>query len=454
MPGVPFVTDNYRDIEPPVNWYPAADQDKGTILFGSEGLDVLVTPQVGEVRAFRDMGDYLYVLVGSGFYQIDSDWNATLVGNKATNQGPAWIETNGLQVGCVGANNLHVYTPATGAWVNATAGGSPGASCFTYQDGYGAFVNPNTNQFYITASYDFTTIDVLDFASAEGWPDNIIAIIMDYRELWLVGTETTEFWENTGGTFPFTRIGGHGMVHQGISARGTLRRHDNGIKWLNQYREVVSFQGYQPRVISTPKMTREIETYPGVDDAVAFDYAIRGHNFYGINFPSGNATWIYDATTQVWHKRKSWQAGTPEQGRWRGNVCYFWNNTQLVGDYANGKIYKMDPEYLDDDGETIIRTLYSQEIRDGGKRIFFPGLQILFNHGVATGTLDPQAMLTYSDDGGRNWVSEHWVSAGKIGEYYKRSRWWRLGMTEDHRIFKLQVSDSQKWDILSVDMIQ
>jgi hypothetical protein len=277
---------------------------------------------------------------------------------------------------------------------------------------------------------------------------------MDYRELWLIGPETCEFWENTGGTFPFTRIGGHGLIHQGIIAPATVRRFDNGLCWLNHQREVVKFTGYQPKVISTPKMTREIEGYASVTDAVSFDYAIRGHTFYGIIFPSGNATWIYDAVTQTWHKRQSWQKDLVTQGRWRGNACYYWNYKQLVGDYDNGAIYEMSPDILDEEGQEIIRVLYSQEARNGGKPIYFPGMQILFNHGVATGTLDPQAMLSWSDDGGRTWSSEFWRSAGKIGEYSKRAQWLRLGRAKESRIFKLSVSDACKWDILSVDMIQ
>lgn len=451
---VPFITDNYRDVDPPTNWYPAADQDKGVVMFGSEGLNTLVTPQDGPVRAMRHMGDYLYALVGSGFYQITSAWVATLKGNTRSSSGPAWIETNGLQVAVCGGANIYVYTPAADTFSIVTDDDFPGASCLTYQDGFGCFVNPNTNQFFITASYDFTDIDALDYASAEGWPDLIKAIIMAYRELWLIGEDTTEFWENSGGTFPFSRIGGHGIVHQGISAIGTVRRHDNGLKWMNHNREVVSFTGYQPKVISTPKMTREIEGYASVTDAFAFDYALRGHNFYGINFPSADATWVYDSLTQTWHRRKSWKTGTDDKGRWRGNCCYYWNNVQLVGDYDNGAIYEMSPEYIDEEGENIIRTLYSQELRNNGDPIFFPGLQILFNHGMATGTLDPQAMLSWSDDGGRTWSYEYWRSAGKIGEYQKRARWLRLGRTRETRIFKLVVSDICKWDILSVDFIK
>ena len=452
---VPFITDNYREyLNPPINWYPAADQDKGVIMFASEGLDALVTPCEGQVRAFRDMGDYLYVIVGSHVYQITTAWAATLLGNLSNDYGPAWIEHNGTQVAFCDGAQLYVYTPGTATYSLVTDADFPGAQCLSYQDGYGAFINPNTNQFYITGSYDFTTIDALDYASAEGWPDLITGIKMHYRELWLFGPETIEFWDNKGGVFPFERIGGPGMVHQGLGAVGSIQQHDNGIMMMNKHREIVKFTGYQPTVVSTPRMTREIEGYASVTDAISFKYAIRGHNTYGITFPSGNATWLYDAKVKTWHRRESWQTGTDVQGKWRGNACYYWNNTQLVGDFENGKIYRMSPDYLDDDGSRIVRVLDSQEIRNGGLPIYFPGLQILFNHGEAAAGLDPQAMLSYTDDGGHTWSEERWRSAGLIGEYSKRARWLRLGRAKEHRAFRLKVSDACNWDILSVDMIK
>jgi hypothetical protein len=277
---------------------------------------------------------------------------------------------------------------------------------------------------------------------------------MAYRELWLIGPETTEFWENTGDTFPFSRIGGHGMIHQGSNAPGTVRRFDNGIVYLNHNREVVKFTGYQPKVISTPKMTREIEAYASVTDAVSFDYSIRGHNFYGIVFPSGNSTWLYDALTQAWHKRQSYITDDVNLGRWRGNCTYYWNETVIVGDYENGKIYAMNPEYLDEDGNEIVRDLYSQELRQDGSPIFFNGLQILFNHGDAAAGVTPQAMLRWTDDGGRTWSNEHWRNAGLMGEYAKRCRWLKLGRTKDSRAFHLRASAACKWDVLSVDVIK
>jgi len=37
--------------------------------------------------------------------------------------------------------------------------------------------------------------------------------------------------------------------------------------------------------------------------------AQEGHKFVVCQFPSGNQTWVYDISTQLWHQRESW--GTP-----------------------------------------------------------------------------------------------------------------------------------------------
>jgi hypothetical protein len=52
----------------------------------------------------------------------------------------------------------------------------------------------------------------------------------------------------------------------------------------------------------------------------------------------------------------------------------------------------------------------------------------------------PQIMLSWSDDGGKTWGNERWASAGRIGEYRHRVRWYRLGAFRQ-RVLRVQVSD-------------
>ena len=451
MPQVPFIQDAYSG-EVPINWFPAADQDKGVILFGTPGLSTLLTPQVGEERAYHynpALNSNLYALVGSGFYEITTGLTATLKGNVSNSQGNAWIVDNGVQIAVCDGAQMYVYTIATGAWTLVTDPDFPGASCLTYQDGYGAFINPGTQQFYLTALYDFTDIDALDYASAEGWPDDLTAIMMHYRELWLLGPETTEIWQNTGDAdFPFGRAPG-GFIEKGIAAAGSVAKFDNGIGWLSHERQVIWCLGRQPQIISTRKMERELATYPSVDDAKAFEHTFEGHTFYTLICPSAKVVWCYDAATKAWHKRKS-RNSEEEQDRWRGNCYIYWNQKHIVGDYENGKIYEMHGDYFDDDGEELVAEIESNDLMNNGKPLQINILQVEMDHGSATGTLDPQLMAQWSGDGGKTYSNEIWMPIGKIGEYSRRVVYAKMGWAKYKGKIKLKISDAVNRNILGV----
>jgi hypothetical protein len=68
---------------------------------------------------------------------------------------------------------------------------------------------------------------------------------------------------------------------------------------------------------------------------------------------------------------------------------------------------------------------------------------------------DPQAMLRWSDDGGHTWSNEHWAGMGKIGEYYKRVFWRRLGMTLKlrDRVYEVSGTDPVKVAIMGAELI-
>jgi hypothetical protein len=72
--------------------------------------------------------------------------------------------------------------------------------------------------------------------------------------------------------------------------------------------------------------------------------------------------------------------------------------------------------------------------------------------GKATGQgINPQAMLRYSNDGGRTWSSELWLSAGAQGQYRTRMKWSRLGMARD-RVYELYCSDPVRWCVLGSEL--
>lgn len=81
---------------------------------------------------------------------------------------------------------------------------------------------------------------------------------------------------------------------------------------------------------------------------------------------------------------------------------------------------------------------------------FFSFFQLDIQAGVGTTTgqgADPQIMLRWSDDGGFTWSHEHWVSAGRIGQYSRRAIWRKLGRGRD-RVFEISMTDPVLWVLL------
>jgi hypothetical protein len=61
--------------------------------------------------------------------------------------------------------------------------------------------------------------------------------------------------------------------------------------------------------------------------------------------------------------------------------------------------------------------------------------------------MDPQVMLQWSDDSGHTWSQEHWVTAGRNGEYGLRAIWRRLGKARQ-RTWRVAVTDPIAWHLL------
>src|SRR5690606_1848127 len=59
----------------------------------------------------------------------------------------------------------------------------PGADWVLYFDGYAVIAEPNSGRIYIAGPLDPENWNALDFATAEGAPDDILWGVVDHREL-------------------------------------------------------------------------------------------------------------------------------------------------------------------------------------------------------------------------------------------------------------------------------
>jgi hypothetical protein len=340
----------------------------------------------------------------------------------------------------------------------ATDGAFQGGGTVDITDNFFVYNHPDT-QLWAASDLLSPLTDPLSFASKDGSPDDLVSIIVDRREVYLLGEMSSEVWINSGGVpFPFTRIPGT-STQQGIAAQFSMARMGNSFAYVSKNNRgeamIVRMNGYFPERISTHAVETTLVNQ-NVEDARAWTYQLEGHEVYVVSFPSigpGGLTWAYDQTTGLWHKWLFRNAQN-EYERHRGNCCAFFNQQVLVGDYENGKIYQLSRNFYTDDGDIIRRLRRAPHITSDLQRQYFHELQIQFQPGVGLSTgqgQDPQAMLRWSSDGGSTWSNEYWVSIGKQGKFLNRAIWRRLGFARD-RVFEVSITDPVKAVIISANL--
>jgi hypothetical protein len=447
-----------------VNLFPEIVADGGkqpAFLQRAPGLRQLVQLPTGPVRGLWTFGDYAYAVSGTKLYKIDSNWAYTDKGTVAGTS-PVNMVDNGTQLFIAAGANGYIYDAGTDAFAQITDPDFYGAVGVGFIDGYFVFNQPNSQKFWVTSLYG-TSIDPLDFASAEGSPDNLVTLIVDHREVWLFGTNSVEVWYNAGlPDFPLARIQG-AFNEIGCQAPYSVAKLDNGLFWLGKDARgngiVYRSKGYSGERISTHAVEWQIQQYTTLADAVAYTYQQDGHAFYVLNFPTANTTWVYDVSTGAWHERAGWEnnAFTRHRGQNQMNFA----DEIVIGDYVAGVLYAYDMSVYSE-ADTIQKWLRSWRALPTGqnnlKRTTQHSLQLDCESGVGLATgqgSDPQVMLRWSDDGGHTWSNEHWKSMGQIGQYGYRTIWRRLGMTMKirDRVYEVSGTDPVKIAIMGAELI-
>lgn len=422
-------------------------------LYGVPGLELLSVLGGGAVRDIVEVNGELYGAVGQSFGRINPDWSFTAIGSFA-GTGRVKLVSNGLQVLVVDGVSGYVWSIGPATWTQITDSGFVyGATQATYQDSYGIVGLPNTGQFGISGQYDFLTWAAIDFASAEGLPDNLSTVVSNHRLLHVFGTATLELWINSGAaTFPFQRIDG-GFYDVGCSAPSSAVVADDSVFWLGNNPQgalaVFRMQGQSPQRISTVALENEIAAYARVDDAFAVGIDIRRHPCYVITFPSANRTWIYDSHSGAWTEWLEWIGS--EWGRFRLNCFAAAYGQLLVGDYRDGRLYNLTFDAYTNAGDPIRCLRTSPYTSNNGDRLFHSRLELMVEPGVGLNDgpvegVEPQWELRFSNDG-KTWSSSLLRPLGRLGQYLTRIVWNRLGSSRA-RIYEVSCAAPIKKVIL------
>jgi hypothetical protein len=387
-----------------VNLYPEKSPDGTITLYGTPGLSLFTTAGNGPIRGITVAGSKAYVVSGATVYSVNTSGVCTSLGSISTSTGMVSMASNGIEIQITdGTVKGYVITLATDTLAAISDPDFPGGVTNGFLDGFTLFNEPNTGKLWATSIYAAGVIDPLDFATAEGAPDDLVAILVDHREIWLFGERTVEVWYNSGAAeFPFERING-AFIENGCDAAFSAAKMDNTVFWLGSDDKgagiVWRADGYTPRRISTHEIENRIAGYATTSDAVAWTFQLGGHAFYVLTFPTGNETWAFDVSTETWHQWAYFDGN--DFVRHRGSCHAFFAGKHIVGDHSTGALYELDADVYEDNGDTIARELISSHVRSGG-RAFYSELEVRMETGV--GLLsgqgsDPQITMATSSDG-------------------------------------------------------
>ncbi len=475
MPELAFVGPTYAGRSPNldasrcVNFFPelspSADHKSFAALVGTPGTVLRATLPKAPVRALHVFNGVRYAVGGDTLYSLSADHSVSILGTLGTHQGPVSMCDNGVSgAGSVGGNQLllcdgaqkYVFSLLTGA-LTTVLGASDVA---TFLDGYFVANVAGTMSYQVSDLYDGTVWNALASSPVASSPDSLKAVASLAQQLWCIKEYTAEVWYDAGvptsqGS-PFLRLSG-AVVDVGTPAPYSVARGANSLFWLAQERTgngaalfgAVQLSGYQPLPITPPGIVWRWSQYARVDDAIGWCQAAEGHVFYWLTFPTANATWVYDATTKMWHERSS-VAPFVTQGRHLANCYAAWNGTHYVGDYNSGRLLELRGDAYTDAGNPIIsiRTTPHQFDRGNLKNFTVRRLVVDAEGGVGNAACpDPHAYLSWAVDGGHVFGNEYPAPMGKVGEYGTRLVWRKLGYAPD-RVWRLLISDPVKRVIL------
>ncbi len=409
-------------------------EDRPVVLRSSPGLAVYLT-MPDPIRGTYDADGRWFVVAGSKLYEV-VDGVATSRGTLASGDGFVSMKHGQSQLVIVDGPSGFVFNLATNTLARITAEGWLGSAWVEHIDGYFVFVDPATEIFYISAIDDASSLDALDFSSADVQPDDIVTHRANKRGLYLLGSRSIELWINSGeADFPFVRFNTT-PIDVGVTGPRAACIAFDTLVWVGQTDRgagyVYKMNGYQPQRISTQAVEEALD---GVDlsGCSMWTYHTHGAEFVALNAPGMETTWVYNAATQQWH-----ECGELENGAWvplRADMVVFHAGTHYAA--ADAVLYRIGTDVHTIGTAPLVRErTWPHLAAPSMEPVCYRGLELACTTGQG-GTIT----LEISNDGGFNFGPPLLRSLGAVGQWMQRVRWMMLGTSRD-RVFRLRCSDA------------
>lgn len=348
-------------------------------------------PSKKTARGFLELNDFLFAVQDNVIYLLNPD------GTRSATVGP--IQDDHMIVSMAASKNsfftvsLNVlYRWFSGALTMPLLPFTPSAVATI--GGYVVCTEEGSNQFFFSRD-DGATWAALDAQFAEAAPNNLLNLVTDHQELWLLGNRLIQVYVvGSDPDAPFVPIQS-AVIEMGLGAKRAFARMDNSLfiygKNKDGDRMFYRMNGYIPQRISTHAVENTWRAYTRDDDASAQTFQLNGHNCIRLTFPSANnglgETWNYDASLPAplaWTKVAWWNMIESRFERHRGNTYVSAFGKILVGDHSNGNIYEMNPDIYTDFNYPIKWLRRTPHSVAGRKNVQYKRLDLFMEMGVGS----------------------------------------------------------------------
>jgi hypothetical protein len=273
-------------------------------------------------------------------------------------------------------------------------------SSVTFIDGYFIVSVANGMNVYVSELYNGTLWNPLAFSPVEAAQDNVQAVFNISQQLFILKYYSSELWSDvaipTSQGCPFQRIPG-GVLEFGSSSAASISFAGNSIFCVGsqnvggvaQFVGIFEVTGYTPAIISPPSIVYQIQQFPTVEDAFSFVQYDSGHVFVWFTFPSGNATFVYDLSTEMWHERSTANTSSYQFNRHFAETYSYFDGKHYVSDATTGNVYEMSNQYFSDFGNQIISVRRAPALVDGQNMNMVSIPRLRFDCTTGVGTLQP-----------------------------------------------------------------
>ncbi len=396
----------------------------------SYGLELFAT--IGtRLRGGTVVNGVPYFVSGNTLYSLSSAGVSASLGTGISGSAPVSVIGDGQNIIVMGSGAGYVYDGST---LTAIADPDfPGSNWVAYLDGYAVISEPNSGRVFIAGPLTPSDWNALDFATAEGAPDDVLYGIVEKRELFLFGRESIEVWINTGNAdFPLERVPS-GFIEMGIKSAFAAVKADNSVCFVGTDGMVYRLQGYSPVRISTHVVEQSIEDGGDIDIRM-FWWVESGHRMLCVK--SSAYSWVYDFATQLWYERQSYGSAI-----WDGEFAIHAFGKFFIA--SENRLGSVTADSFTEFDDVLRLQCDSAEVSDEGRVIEHNCLELQFDvgKGLATGQgSDPKVMIQFSDDSGHTWSNIKERSLGRMGHYKQRTRLLRAGSSR-RRVYRYAITD-------------